>query len=365
MPHHLAYFISPHGFGHAARAAAVMAALQEQQPSVEFEIFTTVPEWFFRDSLTGTWNYHPVLTDIGLVQKTALQEDIAATVQQLDEFLPFSPRLVTNLVEQLAAADCELVICDIAPLGIAVAQQSAMPSVLVENFLWDWIYEGYVDEEPRLREHIGFLWHMFGMVDYHVQTEPVGVYHPADLVTRPVSRAPRTPAATVRAELGIPHEARAVLITMGGIEGQYEFLNQLKVERGVYFVIPGSSPVVRVEDNLALLPHHSTLYHPDLINASDAVVGKLGYSTVAEAYHAGVPFGYIPRPRFRESEALAEFARTRMDGIEIDAEKFESSSWLAMLPALLAQPRVERNELNGAVEVAQFIRNLLSSASSS
>ena len=38
---------------------------------------------------------------------------------------------------------------------------------------------------------------------------------------------------------------------------------------------------MRVEKNLILLPHHSVFFHPDLVNASDAVVGKLGYSTLA------------------------------------------------------------------------------------
>jgi hypothetical protein len=33
------------------------------------------------------------------------------------------------------------------------------------------------------------------------------------------------------------------------------------------------------KQNLVLLPHHSGFYHPDLVNASDAVIGKVGYST--------------------------------------------------------------------------------------
>ncbi len=45
----LAYFISPHGFGHAARACAVMSAILERMPGVRFEIFTEVPRWFFVD----------------------------------------------------------------------------------------------------------------------------------------------------------------------------------------------------------------------------------------------------------------------------------------------------------------------------
>jgi hypothetical protein len=41
--YHIAYFISPHGFGHASRAAAVMEALYKIESSIRFEIFTTTP----------------------------------------------------------------------------------------------------------------------------------------------------------------------------------------------------------------------------------------------------------------------------------------------------------------------------------
>ena len=58
------------------------------------------------------------------------------------------------------------------------------------------------------------------------------------------------------------------------------------------------------------MPHHSAFYHPDLVNASDAVVGKLGYSTVAEAALAGVSYAYVPRNQFRETESFGKFRRT-------------------------------------------------------
>lgn len=87
--HRIAYFISPHGLGHAARAAAVMDALCDLEPDIAFEIFTLVPEGFFIDSLPGVFQYHPVLTDVGLVQKTPLKADLPATLNRLNQFLPF------------------------------------------------------------------------------------------------------------------------------------------------------------------------------------------------------------------------------------------------------------------------------------
>ena len=61
----VAYFVSAHGFGHAARASAVMAALRRRSPDVALHVFTTVPRWFFDDSLRGVFTYHPLRTDVG------------------------------------------------------------------------------------------------------------------------------------------------------------------------------------------------------------------------------------------------------------------------------------------------------------
>jgi hypothetical protein len=79
----IAYFISPHGLGHAARAASIMAALSKRDASTGFEIFSKVAPAFFRDSHVGRFGYHSLLTDIGIVQQDSLNEDIGRTVKPL------------------------------------------------------------------------------------------------------------------------------------------------------------------------------------------------------------------------------------------------------------------------------------------
>ena len=65
-PYQIAYFVTPHGFGHAARAAAVMSSLYDRLPQVHFQIYTTVPRWFFSTSVKAPFTYNELLTDIGL-----------------------------------------------------------------------------------------------------------------------------------------------------------------------------------------------------------------------------------------------------------------------------------------------------------
>jgi UDP-N-acetylglucosamine:LPS N-acetylglucosamine transferase len=357
--HLVAYFISPHGFGHGARAAAVMSAIHEIAPSVQFEIYTKVPQWFFQPSLSGPFNYHSLLTDIGLVQKNSLHEDIKGTLESLDRFFPLERFLITKLAETLNTMKCEMVVCDISPMGIVAARESGVPSVLVENFTWDWIYEGYVNENSRLHGHINYLQKIFESADYHIQGEPVCHYSEADLVVNPISRKFRTPAKSLREKLKIPKGLKVVLITMGGIPGEYSFLKQLEYHPDIYFVIPGGSRDIQIYSNIILLPHRSDFFHPDLINASDMVIGKLGYSTLAEVYYAGIPFGYVIRPNFRESEKLAGFVKKNMKGFSLTEAEFQNGSWLYLLSDYLTFPRLGRNETNGANQAAGFICELL------
>jgi len=358
----IAYFITPHGYGHATRACAVMAAVQRIDPTVRFEIFTRVPRWLFEQSLDEPFGYHEVMTDIGLAQYDALHEDVAETVRRLEAFVPFRPALVDPLAQQVTALGCTLLVCDVAPLGIAVAHAAGLRSVLIENFTWDWIYAGYAADEPRLLPYIDALATVFASADITIQTEPVCRLRTNDLLTKPVSRVPRLPRAEVRSRLGISTTTTApiVLITMGGLSatGEHSFLDLLEAHPETTFIIPGASAILQHKTNVLLLPNQSSWYHPDLLNAADAVVGKTGYSTVAEAYHAGLPYGYVSRPKFRESAVMDAYIQTHMRGIAFSEDEFRSGTWLDRLPELLALDRIQRNEPNGADQVARFMLDL-------
>ena len=107
--------------------------------------------------------------------------------------------------------------------------------------------------------------------------------------------------------------------------------------------------------NVLLLPHHSSFYHPDLVTAADAVVGKIGYSTLAETCRAGIPYGFVPRAGFRESAVLARWLRGRGRGLRIDPAAFASGAWVRRVPELLAIGRARGRFTDGAREAASLI----------
>lgn len=361
----IAFFISPHGFGHAARASAVINAICEKWAFVHIHLFTSVPEWFFKDTLCADFSYHEFVSDVGIVQRTSLEVDLEATAVSLDEIYPVAERHLEALAGKLQELGCRLVISDISPFGIASAKKAGIPSMLIENFTWDWIYDAYASEVPCLKAHIRYLGQIFTQADHRIQAVPYCAYYPgACLEAPPISRKPSAAVCDIRVRLGLADYQKLVLITMGGIPETHCFMDRLAAYgKDVHFVISGDYPETPPEGeqlgNITLLPHRSVYYHPDLVNAADAVVGKAGYSTLAEAYNAGVPFGYVSRPNFRESHVLEDFIKKEMSGLRFSRAEFETGEWLEKLPTLLALPVKSPKDINGAAAAADYICRLL------
>ncbi len=357
MSPRIAYFITPHGFGHAARTCAVIEALWRRSPGARIELFTTVPAWFFEQSLPRTFGYHEVTTDLGLVQKSSLEEDLEETVRRLRAWLPFHRREIEELAAVVDAARCDRVVCDVSPLGLAVARHLARPSLLIENFTWDWIYRAYAADQPALAAFADDLAEIFDSAGRRVQTEPLCRPAAGALRVPPISRRPRTGREAVRRRLGVPAEARLTMVTMGGVEWRYEGVeSRLATGTGeTWLVVPGGSPEPRRIGQAVLLPHRSEFFHPDLIHAADAVIGKLGYSTIAEVASAGLPFGFVPRPTFPESPPVEAWVRRHLSCRRIEAERFVTWGWLDEIEPLLGLPRRDPHPTDGAGTVAEAI----------
>jgi len=333
-----------------------MEALAARLP-VCFEIVTTVPDWFFAESLSAPYTLHPIVCDIGLVQRNALEEDPGKTLALLDCFYPLDQQLLDEAA--FLFADCRLLLCDIAPLGIAAAREAGIVSVLLENFTWDWIYQAYLGQWPGFSPHINYLRQLYEMADYHLQTEPVCEYRACDLLLAPIARQRRMSSSIIREQLQSAATDDVVLVTMGGVPGVEIDLSRM-ADMEQCFILPGRTREgMVVRGNLRLLSPDSGFYHPDLVAACDVVIGKVGYSTLAEVYQAGVPFGYICRPGFRESAALAAFINREMVSMEISWQGFSENRWLDKIPELASCPRDRAEQQNGASAAADFLCNIL------
>ena len=354
MTAHLAVFVSPHGFGHAARASAVMEALH-RRTGARFELFTTTPRWFYDESVEGLYRRHEVATDVGFIQTSALSYDLERTVEAVSSLVPFHPDLVTGLALEVRRAGCSAVLCDVSPLGIAVADRAGLPSVLVESFSWPWLYEPLLEEAPGLASLSEELEYWIGLATLHLQAEPYCFADPrAHASVLPVSRPPRRSREELRRELDLAEDEKVVVLTMGGYTEDMPFLSRLEDMDDVTFVVTGC-PADQVRGNLRLHGNATRLYMPHLVRAADAVVGKLGYSTVAEVWREGRPAAWVTRADFRETAPLWAWASERIPGFEIPAAEFGSGSWVERIPELLRTPPAPSQRLGGSEQVVDHM----------
>lgn len=316
-------------------------------------LFTTAPVWFFEESLAGAFTYHETAVDVGFRQASALVADVPATVEALRALVPFDTKLITGLARKVRDAGCTVVLCDIAPLGVAVAEAAGLPSVLVENFSWPWLYEPLLSEAPELEPICRELDHWSARASVHLQARPVCARNADVELVDPVSREARLSRPEARRVLGIDPDVSVVVVTMGGYGEDMPFMPALQAMDGIEFVVTGTQATAR-DGNVHGYDNRTPLFMPDVLRAADALVAKLGYGIVSEAWREGLPLGGVTRPDFREMASLEAFCAQEVSGRVYSAERFRSGAWLDDLPELLAMPR-RPHLVGGAARIADVL----------
>lgn len=350
----IAACITPHGFGHATRTIAVLEALQSRHPSLEIVLFTTAPKHLFEESLKNI-TFHRVATDVGIVQHDALRNNIPGTITALDIMLQSSQKPVDQLAK--AMNGCDAVICDISPMGILAADIAKIPSILIENFTWGWIYQNFVPEHPDLFRSIKTLSEIYGMVDYHIQVTPVCKPISTAQTVPPVFRKRRLPTADIRKSLDL-RDQQLIVISMGGIDFNMPAWHQIRNHSNNYYILAGQPSTQTISDNCLALGRTSQYYHPDIVAAADLVICKSGYSTTAECYQAGTRICCITRPDFAESQILEKYIQNQMKGTLLSVDDFIQGRWIARLPEILAHPRQPPVYENGADTIAKMLLSI-------
>jgi uncharacterized protein (TIGR00661 family) len=353
----IGYFISSHGFGHASRACAVIEKLTKIGDT-NFFIFTTTPEWFFQNSLSLPYDYIETQTDVGLIQTNPFIEDMDKTIKALEIFLPFSDIRYAEFLRFISKIKLDLILCDISPFGLWIAEKLGVPSILVENFTWDWIYEHYLERYPKLNGHISFLREIYQLPKMHFTCEPYCEISKNSIIVSPVFRGTRSSREKIRKQLRLSDEDLLVLVTMGGIPIDHHDGKIFVSTDNLKFLFPVNNPNAIIDnDNIIFLSHNHPYFHPDLVNASDLVIGKLGYSTVAEVYSHTKPFLFIGRKNFRESSVLEKFVREELISDEIEVNSIFSLQTLDKIQNLISTTKIKNQPINGADQIANIIHD--------
>ncbi len=212
------FYISGHGFGHASREIAVINALAPLIPGYEIVVRTSAARWLFDATARSRFTWLGGACDTGVVQLDSLTLDEAATIRQAATFQRDLPRRVVDEAALLRAHHAHLVIADAPPLGCAAAAAVRVPSIVLANFTWDWIYEGYPEMLAGAPDLIASIQGAYRHASEAWRLPMHGGFAPfARIIDLPyVARHARFDRAHVRGALSLPPDAPLALSSFGG-----------------------------------------------------------------------------------------------------------------------------------------------------
>lgn len=353
----IAFYVSAHGFGHAVRTGALLAALRERAGGgVALLVRSEAPPGLFTRGEPGI-ACSPAPIDVGVLQRSALDVDLPGTLAAHEAFTAGWDAAVAREAAWLRETRADLVVGDIPPLAFAAARRAGIPSAAVANFSWDWILEGWAADEPRWRPVVERYAEAYGLAGRLFRLPLHGelrAFRPVVDVPLLVNRS-RADPVRVRAQLGFAADdpRPLVLVSFGGFGSGPVAAPRWDALDGYRFAGFGAPPA-----GLPALwrPVPADLAHEDVVAACDVAIGKPGYSTCAEVIAHRARFLHLPRAGFAEvaplEAGLAAFACAQ----PMPREDFFAGRWRGHLDAILARPRpATAPPVNGADVIADAL----------
>ena len=366
----IVFYISGHGFGHASRDVEVLNAVLRRRPSVPVVIRSAVPSWFLEASLRQRVLLEQLETDPGLAQHDSLRIDETETVRRARRFYDSFDERVRAEAAWLRTSGARLVVADVPPLAPAAAARAGIPSIVLGNFTWDWIYRAFDEYERRAPGVLSTIEQAYATTGHALRLPLHGGFAPMAEVVRDipfVARRSGRGKAAVRAALGIDSDRPVVLASFGGHGVQIPYA---KAVRSGQFVLLLTDFEVRGPDGNEAMASvrcvrtrelaERNLRYEDLVAAADVVVSKPGYGIVSECVANNTALLYTSRGRMIEYDVFVDEMPRLLRCRYIPQDALLAGAWADHVDALVAQPPAPTTPAVDGAEIAaeEILRTL-------
>ncbi|KAA0053429.1 L-arabinokinase [Cucumis melo var. makuwa] len=356
-----AYYVTGHGFGHATRVIEVVRHLILAGHDVH--VVSGAPEFVFTSAIQSPRLFirKVVLLDCGAVQADALTVDRLASLEKYHEtaVVPRATILATE-VEWLNSIKADLVVSDVVPVACRAAADAGIRSVCVTNFSWDFIYAEYVMAAGH--HHRSIVWQIaedYSHCEFLIRLPgycPMPAFR--DVVDVPlVVRRLHKQRKEVRKELGIGEDTKLVILNFGGQPAGWK-LKEEYLPPGWLCLVCGASDTEELPPNFIKLAKDA--YTPDLIAASDCMLGKIGYGTVSEALAFKLPFVFVRRDYFNEEPFLRNMLEYYQSGVEMIRRDLLTGHWKPYLERAISLKPCYEGGTNGGEVAAHILQETAS-----
>lgn len=351
----IAYYITPHGFGHAVRSLALIRRLLEMDPELNIELVSDIPQFLIDQNVGQSLPYRRKRLDVGLVQLDSIRFDLGSTLRALNDLLLESEALIEEEVRFLDSRSIDLVVSDIPAVAFHAASQSAIPSIGLSNFTWDWIYRDYAKTDPAWEPVIEWLKEGYAKCDLFMQLPMHGDCSACPsivdvpLIARKVDRS----REEVRRILGCGSGIKAYLIAFSGLDLGVEAQRRIESIEGALFFYKHP---LRFDLSNGRCLDDLELGYSEVVSAMDAVITKPGYGIIADCLAGAVPMIYSDRGAFAEYDILVREIERQLTTVFMPSENLYEGRWKAFVRELEALPhKFPRLRKDGADVCARII----------
>ena len=355
----LAYYITPHGLGHAVRSLEVLRRLMDLAPELEVVIVSALPQFIIRQNVPRPLPVRERRLDVGLVQQDSLRFDLEATREALVSLRRRQQTIVAEEIRFFRAENIQGIVCDVPFLPFLAAARAGMPAVGLGNFTWDWIYQRYAEGDQRWEPMVAWIREayrkcpLFLQLPLHGDCSVCPTVRDMPLVAR---HAKRTREQTRRL-LGLTENQKAYLVSFQLLDLEAEAKGRLEAMADRLFLY--KEPLrLPVRNGLAL--DHLDISYVDAVAAVDGVITKPGYGIVADCMVHGTPVIYADRGLFPEYEILVRALKEHLTTVCMPSADLYAGRWLEAIENLETLPRRSSSvTANGAEECARAIIDML------
>jgi len=362
----IAYYITPHGFGHAVRSLEVIRSLLEHEASPEILLVSDLPDFLVEENVRRALPQRRKRLDVGLIQKDSLRIDFDASLTVLEDLHRNSEELIREEVGFLKSRGVRGVVSDIPFLPFHAASRCGIPALGVGNFTWDWIYEAYARTDPRWDPLVAWSREGYRRGDLLLRLPMHGdcsVFPRIEDVPLVARKAAR-PRGEIRELLGGGGERKIYLISFAALDLDEEALKRLERLDDAVFIF--KRPLDFRLSNGRSLDSFGSLSYADVIAAVDAVITKPGYGIVSDCLAHGTPIVYTDRGPFPEYPILVREMERHLTTVYIPSEELYSGNWEPAIHRIQSLPRrAPRLRDDGAAFCARRIMDRLNGERSS
>ena len=336
----IAYYISAHGYGHGVRSCDIIRALNRLYPHLTVDVICSLPPEFLFNRIGRDRNrIRRDSFDIGMVQKDSIQVDVPATLNRIERLYDRCEDLIAQEVSYLNEKNISLVVADIPALPLEAAADAGIARMAIGNFGWDWIYSGFVKQDPRWKPIVEHIHNSYAKTDLLLRlpfSEEMHAFPEVEDI--PLVASPGISRRKEMADLfNCDADRKWILISFTSLNWSEEALDSVeRIKDYEFFTV---HPLVWQRRNIHVLQREQAPFS-DIVSSVDAVLSKPGFGILSECVVNRKPLIYADRSDFKEYFILEAAIRKYLKHIHIPMDLLYRGDLIRSLDGLWDQPEI-------------------------